>query len=230
MTIIYMFMIAGSVGVAAYVWGEGISRVIQRGIVWLRGVGEKIGEKRKEARRQMQIKEELAPAILVMTNALKAGLPLHAAFEQMACVTMSAIAPECERVVIDLRSGCSMEKALDGFKERIPLDEVVIWIDAIQSVRATGGNLVAILTSIRRTLMAHDQLRRRIRLYTAYGRYQLKVMMAIPIVTCGGFGLFFPDYMKPMIDHPVGWVMILVSMGLWVLGGCVIKQMINVEV
>lgn len=173
-------------------------------------------------RRLGAIDDQLVDALLLMANALKAGLSLQQALELVMRELKPPISDEFGRLVKEIHLGRLTDDALRRFAERVPLEDVRLAVDSILTLRETGGNLSETFQVIAHTIVERKKVQGKIKAMTAQGMSQGVLICAFPIVMMVMFTFIDPNYMRPFFHSPLGWLMLVAvfaldGAGLWLM-------------
>jgi tight adherence protein B len=173
-------------------------------------------------RRLGNIDDQLVDALLLMANALKAGLSLQQALELVAREMKPPISDEFGRLIKEIHLGRLTDDALRRFAERVPLEDVRLAVDSILTLRETGGNLSETFQVIAHTIVERKKVQGKIKAMTAQGMSQGILICLFPIVMMLLFTFIDPNYMRPFFHSALGLLMlvavfILDGAGLWLM-------------
>jgi len=173
-------------------------------------------------RRLALIDDQLVDALLLMANALKAGLSLQQALELVVREMKPPISDEFGRLIKEIHLGRLTDDALRRFAERVPLEDVQLAVDSILTLRETGGNLSETFQVIAHTIVERKKVQGKIKAMTAQGMSQGVLICLFPIVMMLLFTFIDPNYMRPFFHSPLGWLMlvavfVLDGAGLWLM-------------
>ena len=94
---------------------------------------------------------------------------------------------------------------------------------------ATNGTS-RMLTTVSATLRERERLRRQVQVLSAEGRLSAWILGLLPVV----FGLYLalvrPEYLKPLVSEPLGWLLLGVGFVLLVVGALWLRKAVKVEV
>lgn len=172
---------------------------------------------------QMQAMDnQLIDALILMANALKAGLSLQQAVEMAATESKKPIATELEKVQKEVQLGQSIDSALRGMSERIRLPDLEMAVHSIITLRETGGNLSETFMTVANTIVERKKIEGKIAAVTAQGVYQGVALCAMPFVMGVLFYFMDPELMRPMLTTGLGWaiwtaVVVLDGLGMWMI-------------
>lgn len=184
---------------------------------------------RRAGLRLRKFEEGFPVAIDLITRALRAGHSLPTAMELVGQEVSDPIGAEFRLLFERQNYGMSLEQALHGFAERIPLIDARFFVTAVLTQREVGGNLAEVLENLSRVIRDRFTVRREIRVASAHGRITGWVLgLLAPIV---GIALFIinPDQMRPLVDDPVGVRILLTAIVAELVGVFFIKRLLNVE-
>jgi tight adherence protein B len=173
-------------------------------------------------RRLDSIDGQLVDTLILMSNGLKAGLSLQQSLELVAREMKPPISDEFGRIVKEIHLGRLTDDALRRFRERVPLEDVNIAVEAILTLRETGGNLSETFEVIAHTIMERKKVQGKIKSLTAQGMSQGILICLMPPAMMLLFSILDAGYMRPFFTTALGWMMItamfvLDGMGLWLM-------------
>jgi tight adherence protein B len=173
-------------------------------------------------RRLDAIDGQLVDTLILMSNGLKAGLSLQQSLELGAHEMKPPISDEFGRIVKEIHLGRLTDDALRRFRERVPLEDVNIAVEAILTLRETGGNLSETFEVIAHTIMERKKVQGKIKSLTAQGMSQGILICLMPPAMMLLFSILDASYMRPFFTTALGWMMmtamfVLDGMGLWLM-------------
>ena len=114
--------------------------------------------------------------------------------------------------------------------ERIPNIDLRFFVTSVLIQRQTGGDLAEILDKIGYVIRERFRILGQVKALTAEGRLSGVILIALP------FGLFMmmlslkPDYIEKLWTHPLGIKMSVAALIAQLVGGLVIKKIVNIKV
>lgn len=183
-----------------------------------------LGEKRHH-----HLNQQLADALVVMANALRAGFGFQQAMETVASEMPPPIKVEFDWALREIRLGASIEEALLNLGERVKSEDLDMVITAVLIQRQVGGNLAQILDNISRTIRDRARIKGEIKTLTAQGRMSGLVIGLLPV------GLFFillsinPHYMAQMLEHPLGPYLLGGALMSELVGAWLVKKIVEID-
>ncbi|GGH06262.1 type II secretion system F family protein [Silvibacterium dinghuense] len=169
----------------------------------------------------------LPECVETCARSLRAGHSVVAALDIVAQQSPEPAKTEFAEVFKKQNYGLPLREALNQMMERMPSEDLRVMITAFLVQRDTGGNLVEILERL--VVIMRDRLRiqRDIRTHTAQGRLTGWVLCLLPVGLLALINLVSPGYSKVLFHTEVGKRMLYVGLGLLLLGGFIIRQIIH---
>lgn len=158
-----------------------------------------------KARKRGQAFNLLFPeAIDLIVRALRAGLPVQEAVATVARDIKDPVGAIFRRVQQEVQLGVSIETALWRVAKTVQTDEFNFLIVALSIQRDTGGNLAETLANLSTLLRNRQQLRLKIRAFTAEARTTMMIMAGLPFLVGGGLFVISPGYIGPLVTTETG--------------------------
>jgi tight adherence protein B len=184
----------------------------------------------KRGKRLDKFQEGLPEALDLMVNALRAGHSLIAAMGSVARECADPIGCEFKACFEEQNYGLEMKTALDNMINRVPLQDLRIVATAIMIQRESGGNLAEVLDKTSHVVRERFRLKRQVGVHTAQGRMTGWILTLLPVFL--GTGLYFinPDMMSLLWKNPMGLKMLWASFGMLVVGGLIVRHIVNMDI
>lgn len=186
--------------------------------------------KRAAAKRIARIEKQLAEALIMMANGLRAGFGLMQAIGQAARQTEAPIAGELAQFLRDVQVGSSVEEAITEFGRRLGSYDVDIVVTAVLVQRNVGGNLSEILDGVAHTIRERERIRGEIRTLIAEQKMTGWVIALVPPVVAVLFTLLNKSYMATLVTTTSGRVVLGGAIVMELIGGWMIKKIIAIDV
>ena len=166
----------------------------------------------------------------MMVSALRAGHSLIAAMGLVARECPDPIGCEFKTCFEEQNYGLELKAALDNLTTRVPLQDLRIVSTAIMIQKESGGNLAEVLDKTCHVIRERFRLKRQVGVHTAQGRLTGWILTLLPIVL--GFVLYLanPVMMSVLWKTPLGIKLLWASSGMLVVGGLIIRQIVNMDV
>jgi tight adherence protein B len=184
----------------------------------------------RQSRRTRAFDAQLGDTIILLSNALKAGLSFAQAMNTVAKNASPPISEEFGRATREIALGIPVDDALQHMVQRNRSEDFDLMVTAVQIQRAVGGNLAEILDTIAHTIRERVRIHGEIRTITAQARLSGIIITLLPI----GLALFLffvqPSYFAPMVKHTLGWVMLGTGAFSIMVGTAIIQKIVRIEV
>ncbi|MFI1827297.1 type II secretion system F family protein [Streptomyces sp. NPDC020412] len=166
----------------------------------------------------------------VLANATQAGLALRTALAMAAEELDDPAGQELGIVADQLAVGQSLDDALGELGERLPSRELIVLVTTLILANRAGGQVVSSLRNLTQTLEERKETRREVTTMLS----QIKVTaLAVPLL---GFGFLLmintmtPGALDEMTGSFTGQVATLIAIGLYAVGGLLIRRMSRIQV
>lgn len=181
-------------------------------------------------KRCSKITNQMLDGMVLMGNGVKAGLGIAQSMERVTENMTGPLAQEFGLVLNKTRLGMSLEEALNEFGDRIPRQDVQMFVTSVNILKETGGNLSETFATIVETIRERQKIEKKIEAMTAQGVMQGIIMTLVPFFLFVVFFVIDPNYISPLINTPLGWVTLGIMLGLQIIGGIMIKKIVTIKV
>lgn len=182
----------------------------------------------RAARRKRAMEAALPAFLQAVANGLRAGHALANSLEMAASQETSALGREVRAAVSQMRLGLPLEDVLEGLAEDLALMELSLAVTAIQVQRQVGGNLAEVLDRIQGTLRERLRIAGEVRALTAQGRMSGWIVSLLPVAIAVLTSLIDPGFLHPLFATAIGHLMLGAAALLEIVGGLVIRQLVQV--
>jgi tight adherence protein B len=184
----------------------------------------------KRSMRFNRFNELLPEGIDLLTRALRAGHSINAAIEMVSREVPDPVGGEFRRTFEEQNFGLPMREAMTNLAERIPIADLQFLVTAILVQKETGGNLVEILEKTANVLRERLRLKGQLAIYTAQGRLTGWILAGMPFFIFIGMNILNPKYGRVLLEDPFGRQLIYTGLALMVVGGYIIRRIVDVKV
>ncbi|MCA0987536.1 type II secretion system F family protein [Guptibacillus algicola] len=184
----------------------------------------------KARKRNKQLSYQLVEALATMSNSLRAGFSFVQTMKLIGKEMPDPIGPEFDRSVREIGMGIPVEEVFQNLITRLPNKELEVVIQAILAQRKSGGNLAQLMDNMEETVRGRIRILEELNTLTAQGKLSSWVITALPIVLTLYLYFVSPDYFQPMIDYPLGWVLLSAGTVSLLLGWFIIQKIVRIEV
>lgn len=184
----------------------------------------------RQQQRLNKFSDQLADAIALLANSLRAGYSLMQSMEVLSREMPDPIATEFDRVVREIGLGLSTEQALHNLLDRVPSDDLDMMITAITVQAEVGGNLAEILDILAHTIRERVRIQGEIRVLTAQQMFAGYILVALPAIMGLLIFLINREYMSVLYTTTCGWIMLAAAGLLITAGFFAIRKVVQIEV
>ena len=184
----------------------------------------------KAKRRMKQFTNQLGDAIAMMSNAIKSGFTFQQAMDIVAKEIKGPISEEFVRALNEIQLGVTLEEALEGICRRVKDDDFEMVAMSVVIQRQVGGNLSQILDTVGETIRDRIKLKGEIKSLTAEGVISGWTIALLPVIVGAFCNAANPDYFKGMLDTDLGKYLGIACLVSEIVGGLVIRWIINVKI
>jgi len=181
-------------------------------------------------RRINQIQQQLPDGLMMVAGSMRAGLGFTPALESLARDVEPPLAQEFALLLREQRMGVKLEEALEHFNDRVPIQDVTLFVSAVGISREVGGNLAESMASLADTLRRRLIMEGKVNSLTAQGRLQGIVMAMMPVGLIGFLSFAYPDTMYEMYHSYVGWAVIAVAAVMEYLGYRMCRKITSIDI
>ena len=185
-------------------------------------------QKRKS--RLNKFEQGLPEAIDLIVSALRVGHSLNAAMGLVSRECPEPVGGEFRLAFDEMNYGLELKSALDNLVTRVPLQDVKIVSTAILIQRESGGNLAEVLDKTSQVIRERFRLKRQILTHTAQGRLTGWILTLLPVVLGMLLYMVNPDLMSNLWKKDLGLKLLYTAGGMIVVGGLIIRKIVNMDV
>ena len=184
---------------------------------------------RMRKKRFKRIEEQLPDAFMMIASSLQSGASIAVALQTVAKQTAVPFGDELSLLVRKTQVGVSLDDALIGMEERVPIDSVIMASSAIRISREVGGNLIETISGMAETLRIKFTMEGKIESLTAQGKTQGIFMSCLPLLV--GVGLYFidPESMSKLVSTTAGYVVLTIMALMQAAGYMFIRKITNID-
>ena len=178
-------------------------------------------------RRIQKFEENLPDAIDLFNRSMKAGHNIHSGLETIASETHDPVKMEFKKVVEELALGSSIEDALHGLGDRMPLIDLKFFVTGLILQRQTGANMVQVLEGLGVLVRERLNLAAKLKASTAQQRLSAVMLCSLPIVMALIFWIMKPEYIRWFYTDETGQSVATFAIVWELIGILVIRKMAN---
>lgn len=155
------------------------------------------------------IEKQVLKAVIVMNNAFKAGKSTM----QAIYIASQELAPplnyEFKRMYDEMQYGLSIDVVFDRLSKRVDNEAIQYLASSLIILNKTGGNIIKVFSSIERTLFDNQKLNEELKNLTASSNVVVKILLCIPFIFTFLIFILSPTYFNPLFESPLGHIVIL---------------------
>jgi tight adherence protein B len=184
----------------------------------------------KRSKRFGKFEQELPDALDLMVSGLRAGHSLIAAMGLVGRECPDPVGGEFKTCFEEQNYGLELKGALENLIDRVPLQDLKIVATAITIQKESGGNLAEVLDKTAYVIRERFRLKREIKTHTAQGRLTGWILTLLPVGLGVAIYTINPTMMSILWTRAIGIKLLWASAGMTVIGGLVIRHIVNMEV
>ena len=184
----------------------------------------------KRNKRMSKFEEGLPEALDLICSALRVGHSLNSALGLVTRECPDPVGTEFRVTFDEQNYGLELKTALENMVNRVPVQDLRIVVTGILIQKESGGNLAEVLEKTSEVIRERFRLKRQVKTHTAQGRLTGWVLTLLPVVL--GCLLYFvnPQMMSLLWTKPMGLKMLYAASGMIVVGGLIIRKIVNMDV
>jgi tight adherence protein B len=181
-------------------------------------------------RRQQKTKKfeaQMPDAMELLARSLRAGHTLPSALELIGTEMEPPMGPEMGIAYEEQQFGISTSEAMVHMLERVDSLDLKYFVSAVLIQQETGGNLAELMENIANVIRSRLNFKAKVRGLTAMGRISTTIMIVVPIIAFFLLMVVAHEYEKSLIQTEAGRTMLMAGVGCVVIGGYMLKKLIN---
>ena len=159
-----------------------------------------------------------------------AGHSIGSSIELIAEQSPEPLASEFVQVFQQQRLGLQFRDALLQMGARVPSRDLQFLITAILVQKETGGDLTEILDRASHVIRERIRIEGEVRTHTAQGRLTGWILASLPVVLLALINLISHGYSSVLFHDPTGQKLLAAGATCIVIGGLIIRKIVDVEV
>jgi tight adherence protein B len=184
----------------------------------------------KRKARFKKFETELPDALDLMVSALRVGHSLNSALSLVAREAPDPVSTEFRICYDEQNYGLELRTAMENLVTRVPMQDLKIVVTAILIQKESGGNLAEVLEKTATVIRERFRLKRQIMTHTAQGRLTGLILTLLPVVLGILLYMVNPKEMSLLWTREVGVKLLYASGAMTLVGGLIIRQIVNMDV
>jgi tight adherence protein B len=187
--------------------------------------------RRLAEKRRMQIEDQLADAMVSLSNAIKAGLSLGQSLEILADQCPRPISEEFRQLVGEYQLGKPLDRCLVETRDRLRSENFALFAAAMQASRESGGRLNETVERIAHAVVEMQRLERKIISETAQARTSGLYMALAPIAVLIMYYFFIdPENTERLFTTVPGQLILCTSLVFNIVAYLWARQILNADI
>jgi tight adherence protein B len=186
--------------------------------------------RRTRANRLDKIESQLPEALDMMGRALRAGHAFPTALKMVAEESAAPLADEFRAAFDEVNFGISMQDALVGMANRVPVTDLRFFVIAVVIQRETGGNLSELLANISAIMRDRMKLLGQVRVLSAEGKMSAWILSMLPFGSALLIHLTNPKFLEVLYTDPGGQKLIAGALLMMAMGVLSMRFIIKIRV
>lgn len=168
--------------------------------------------RRMAERRRQKIEDQLADAMVMLANAIRAGMSLVQAIDILAAQCPKPISIEFHQIVGEYKLGKPLERTLMEAKERLKSENFALFAAAMLASHESGGRLNETVERIAQSVLELQRLDRKVMSETAQARKSAVYMAIVPALVLVVYYFVDPENTSLLFVTSVGQGVLAVSL------------------
>ena len=199
-------------------------------------LGLRYERKRKIKKQKQLLLLQFKDLLASVASSLSAGRSLENCFRIAAKDLLLlypsqkfAIITELKIIAYKLDNGETLEKCLNSFSMRANLQEITQFVEALQTCKRSGGDLLVVMRKTSQMLSDQIDVNNEISILIAQKKLESSIMMVAPFAFMQLMNMMAGEYMEKLYNG-LGYV--LITIVLLLLLGCfwLIRKMVNIQI
>lgn len=184
----------------------------------------------KRKSRFNKFEQSLPEALDLMVSAMRAGHSLNSSLDLVSREIADPVGTEFRICFEEQNYGLELNTAMYNLISRVPMHDLKMVVTAILIQKESGGNLAEVLDKVAYVIRERFRLKRQVRTHTAQGRMTGWILTLLPIIL--GFLLYLisPKDMSLLWRTKAGIEMLYAAGTMMIIGGFIIRKIVNMEV
>jgi tight adherence protein B len=167
--------------------------------------------RRMAQRRRQKIEDQLADAMVMLANAVRAGLSLAQAMDVLAAQCPTPINFEFRQIVGEYNMGKPLDETLKEARARLRSENFALFAAAMMASHQSGGRLNEIVERIAQAVLEMQRLERKVQSETAQARKSAVYMAIAPVLILLVYWLVDPESTARLFTEPMGQLILAVA-------------------
>ncbi|HYY51993.1 MAG TPA: type II secretion system F family protein [Myxococcales bacterium] len=181
-------------------------------------------------RRVQRFEGQLTEALQQMANALRAGLTLQQAVDQVGRDAAAPLRQEFGLFTREVKLGMPLDDALAAMAARVGSEDLNLVATSTSIARQLGGNMAEMFEGIAATIRERFRLEGKIAALTSQGKLQGVIVASLPLAIGVFLSSYRPDLVEPMFESAYGYLLVGAVVVLQAAGFLAIRRVVSVDI
>ncbi len=181
-------------------------------------------------RRTAKFNSQMIDGLTLISNALKSGLSIVQAIGIVVDEMPNPFSQEFNLVLSQQRVGVPLDEAFVKLAERVPSEDVEMFVTAIVILRETGGNLSETFDTVVHTIRERIKVEKKISSMVFMGIMQGGIITAIPFLLLLVLYVVDPEHVQILFTSVWGYMILGAMITMQIIGGLIIKKIVTIRV
>lgn len=173
---------------------------------------------------------QLVDGLTLVSNALRVGQSLPQAFSLLVTEMSPPISQEFGILVKEYELGVPIETCLKNLADRVPSNELQLFVNSILICGQTGGNLTETFDNIAMVIRERVRLEGKIQSMTAEGRTQGVVLTLMPLFLGLAFYWVDPVLIEMLFTTMLGKVLLFLIVALDLSAYFITRKIVDIDI
>lgn len=180
-------------------------------------------------RRYRALQKQLPPMLVTLSNQLRSGISMANAINGLKGQLAPPLGQEVNEILRQVKLGHDLEQALLGWQQRVPIFSVKMVVQSLILGFRSGGQQSELLMRLAENLQKQEHIRERQATLSSQAKMQARILVLMPIALFLLLRSMKPDHIAMLTDTLVGQLMLLAAAVLMVIGGWMMKKILNTD-
>jgi len=184
----------------------------------------------KKNNRMKKFQAQLPEALDMMARSLRAGHAFSTGMKLASDEFEDPLGTEFGFTLDEINFGLSLTDALKHLVNRVDCPDLNFFSVSVILQRETGGNLAEIMQNIAHLIRERYKFYGKVRTLAAEGKLSMWVLISLPFFVAGAVYIVNRAYIMTLFTEHVGKIMLGVALILMIIGGFVMRRIVDIDV
>jgi len=189
-----------------------------------------IVKKKRKMEEERLFEVQFSSAMDSIASCMRAGMGLYSGIERVADSFAPPLGPVFKEIVLEVKKGNELVKAIKGVSERYPNQELIIFAESIDTIVRHGGSIARFLDVLSESVKSRMRIKDKARVLAAQQRFQAILLFFLPFFILFAVSLIDFQLVRAFLSSMNGFFLSLAGLSLQLLGGYILWKMAGGEV